>query len=312
MVSPRVSIVIPIYNGENFITDCLDSIEAQTYKDFEILVVNDGSTDMSLDVIENWKEKNPNLGNLRVFSTTNSGVSSARNTGILKSRGEFIAFLDCDDYWEPGKLDAQVKILDADSECIGSITNFFLVKNLPNGDRRRIRQINHGSIESLRIGWLSLLGNGGLISSSLVYRKNLEMLFSRDLSTAADLDFFLNLSSAGKMQIVQAPLVNYRIHGSQMHLNSTKLLHDYEILSMRLPDYGVSILEKVLMGNVFAMSALLEYSNRNIAKGFLFMRKSIFINIGSFFHVLTLVVWKRVRGKAQFLLWYIINMFRKN
>ncbi len=312
MNDPRVSIIIPLYNGEKFIEECLNSIVAQTYKDFEVLVINDGSTDGSLAAIERWKEKNLSLGNLQVISTANSGVSSARNTGVAMSKGEFIAFLDCDDYWEAGKLDAQVETLEEDYECVGSITNFFLVRDIQNGVPKRFRLIKHKDVESLRFGWLSLLGNGGLISSSLIYRKKLEIEFSRDLSTSADLDFFLNLSSAGKVQIVEAPLVNYRIHGSQMHLSAAKLVRDYEFLSKRLPNFGVPILEKVLMGNVFAMSALLEYSGRNFAQGFSFIKKSIDANFGSLPRILISVIWKRIRSKLNFLSWSIRKSFGMN
>jgi glycosyltransferase involved in cell wall biosynthesis len=312
MSNPRVSIIIPIFNGEKFIEECLDSVVAQTYKDFEILVINDGSTDGSLEVIQGWKEKNSNLEKLQVFSTSNSGVSSARNTGVAISKGEFIAFLDCDDYWEAGKLEAQVEALEEDDGCVGSITNFFVIRDLHNGVPQRFRLIKHKNIESLRFGWLSLLGNGGLISSSLVYRKKLQMEFSRDLSTSADLDFFLKLSSAGKVQIVGAPLVNYRIHGQQMHLSSTKLVHDYEFLAKRLPEYDVPILENVFMGNVFAMSTLLEYSDRDFAKGLLFMKKSIRANFSSLAKILFSVIWKRIRGKSNLLSWNIRNTFGKN
>jgi glycosyltransferase involved in cell wall biosynthesis len=312
MANPKVSIIIPLYNGENFIEGCLDSVFAQTYTDFEVLVVNDGSTDGSLAAIERWKAKNQYLNRLQVFSTSNFGVSSARNTGIAQSSGDFIAFLDCDDYWEKGKLNAQVKVLEEDSACIGSITNFFVVRDLASGAQKKLRLINHRSVESLRFGWLSLLGNGGLISSSLIYRKNLETVFSRDLSTSADLDFFLKLGSMGRLQLVETPLVNYRIHGSQMHLSSAKLVRDYLLLSKQLRNYGVPIMERVLMGNAFAMSALLEYSDGNFTQGFSFMKKSMRTNFGSLFQILASVVWKRIRGKSNLLLWRAENAFGKN
>jgi glycosyltransferase involved in cell wall biosynthesis len=311
MNNPRVSIIIPIYNGEKFIEECLDSVVTQTFKDFEILVVNDGSTDGSLMAIREWKEKNSNLEKVKVISTSNSGVSSARNTGVAMSRGEYIAFLDCDDYWEAGKLEAQVEALEKDSGCVGSITNFFVVRDSHKGAPRKFMLIKHKNIDSLRFGWLSLLGNGGLISSSLIYRKDSQIEFSRDLSTSADLDFFLRLSSVGRVQIVGAPLANYRIHGQQMHLNSNKLIRDYGFLSKRLPAYGDPILENVLMGNVFAMSTLLEYSGGNFAKGLLFMKESIRANSSSLVRILFSVIWKRIRGKFNLLSWNIRNVLGK-
>lgn len=307
MDNPKVSIIIPVFNGEDFIENSLNSVANQTYRNFEVLIINDGSTDSSLSIIEKWVSENASLVNVQVFSTTNSGVSSARNTGIQKSKGQYIAFLDCDDYWETGKLDAQVKILEADHKCMGAITNFFLVKNLRNGELRSFRLINHKNIESLRFGWFSLLGNGGLISSSLIYRKNLNLRFSNELSTSADLDFFLNLSFAGKVHIVGEPLVNYRIHGSQMHLSSVKLIHDYELLAKKLSSYDVQISKTALMGNALAMSALLEFSRRNFITGFSLIKKSFNTNYGSIFSILVSVIWKRVHSKLNFISWSLKN-----
>ncbi len=311
MDNPKVSVIIPVYNGENFIENSLDSVAAQTYKNLEILIINDGSTDESLPTIEKWMAEKASFVNVQVFSTRNSGVSSARNTGIQKSKGEYIAFLDCDDYWETGKLEAQVRILEEDHECVGAITNFFLVKDLRGGELRSFRLINHKNIESLRFGWFSLLGNGGLLSSSLIYRKSLGLRFSKELSTSADLDFFLNLSLTGKIQIVREPLVNYRIHGSQMHLSSVKLVHDFELLAKKLPSYDLLISEKALMGNVLAMSALLELSSGNLRKGFSLIKKSFKTNYGSMFSILISVLWKRVHSKLNYIFWHLENSLRK-
>ncbi len=311
MNNPKVSVIIPVFNGEEFIENSLDSIASQTYKSFEVLIINDGSTDNSLSIIQKWMNNNSSLVNVQVFSTANSGVSFARNTGIQKSKGEYIAFLDCDDYWEDKKLETQVRILEDDDACVGVITNFFLVKDF-NGDGLKIfRLINHKNIESLRMGWLSLLGNGGLISSSLIYRKNLSLKFSTDLSTSADLDFFLNLSIAGKVRIVDEPLVNYRIHGSQMHLNSAKLIHDYEILAERLLVYHVQFSKKVLMGNVLAMSALLEFSGGKFLKGLSSLNKSFKENWASIFAIVISILWKRARSKVNLVFWRFKNLPRK-
>jgi glycosyltransferase involved in cell wall biosynthesis len=305
--NPKVSIVIPVYNGESFIENGLNSVLAQTYKDFEVLIINDGSTDGSLLIIQRWASQNADFVNVRVFSTENSGVSSARNLGIEKSKGDYIAFLDCDDYWEPEKLEAQIMVLEKEHDYVGSITNFFLVKTLHNGGLRKFRLISHKNIGSLRFGWFSLLGNGGLISSSLVYRKNLAFRFSSELSTAADLDFFLNLSSTGEIQLVEKPLVNYRIHGSQMHLSAAKLIHDYRLLAKRLPGYDLPISERVVMGNAFAMSALLECSRGNFSNGMSLLQKSIRLNYASMFSIFISVIWKRVRSKSNFILWNLKN-----
>jgi glycosyltransferase involved in cell wall biosynthesis len=93
-MDPHFSIIIPLYNKENHIKDTLHSVWSQSFKDFEVIVVNDGSTDNSLQLLETVNDKR-----LRIFSTHNQGVSSARNYGISMARAKFIVFLDADDLW---------------------------------------------------------------------------------------------------------------------------------------------------------------------------------------------------------------------
>jgi glycosyltransferase involved in cell wall biosynthesis len=103
---PLISIIIPVYNGEKTIQKTIESVLQQTFKDFEIILINDGSQDSTLDVINNIKDER-----LRVFSYPNAGVSTSRNRGLALARGEFISFLDADDLWTPDKLETQLKAL---------------------------------------------------------------------------------------------------------------------------------------------------------------------------------------------------------
>lgn len=91
----RVSLIIPVYNVEAFLERCLDSVECQTYKDTEVIIVNDGSTDNSPEIIDRYVAKNPNF---KCFTIENSGQGGARNYGLEQATGEYIAFLDSDDY----------------------------------------------------------------------------------------------------------------------------------------------------------------------------------------------------------------------
>lgn len=95
MNNPKISIIIPVYNTEKYIAKCLDSVLAQTFKDFEVICIDDGSTDNSLEILKEYAQKDDRV---IIFSQTNKGVSVARNLGIEKSRGEFIQFVDADDW----------------------------------------------------------------------------------------------------------------------------------------------------------------------------------------------------------------------
>lgn len=117
-MNPFFSVIIPLYDKEDFIAKAVDSVLFQTFSDFEIIVVNDGSTDKSTDVIADFDDDR-----LRIFNTENKGAAAARNLGIKNARGKLIAFLDADDCWEKDHLSALRKLYhtfaDAGLYCTG-------------------------------------------------------------------------------------------------------------------------------------------------------------------------------------------------
>ena len=104
-----VSIIIPFYNEKNYFEECIESVLNQTYLNYEIIIINDGSDKIFEEKLENLQSKNPEK--IKVFNKKNEGVSLARNLGIQKSEGEYIAFLDADDSWLPDKLQHQINII---------------------------------------------------------------------------------------------------------------------------------------------------------------------------------------------------------
>ncbi len=109
---PRISVVIPAYNAERTILETIASVQAQTFSDFEILVINDGSNDATLAQLETVRDNR-----LRVCSYENGGLAAARNRGIREAKGDYIAFLDADDLWMPQKLECQVEALQRSPEA---------------------------------------------------------------------------------------------------------------------------------------------------------------------------------------------------
>ncbi len=107
-----ISIIIPVYNGEKTIRETIYSVLNQTYKNLEIIIINDGSTDSTLEVISSI----PN-SNIKVFSYPNTGVSTSRNRGIALAKGEYISFIDADDLWIPDKLEAQFNALQENPQA---------------------------------------------------------------------------------------------------------------------------------------------------------------------------------------------------
>jgi glycosyltransferase involved in cell wall biosynthesis len=120
--SQMISVIIPIYNVEKYLPQCLDSICAQTYRELEIILVDDGSADRSGGICDEWARKDPRI---RVIHKKNGGVSSARNEGLKAAKGSLIGFVDADDWLEPGMYEKMVRALlahpDADAVSCGYV-----------------------------------------------------------------------------------------------------------------------------------------------------------------------------------------------
>lgn len=122
-MKPRFSIIVPLYNKAPYVRHALESIAAQTFRDYEVIVVDDGSTDGSLDVVRDFVRNDGmsrlrlnepltlNDGRLTILSQPNAGVAAARNNGVEKSKGEYVCFLDADDWWEPNYLEEMDKLI---------------------------------------------------------------------------------------------------------------------------------------------------------------------------------------------------------
>src|SRR5262249_25956297 len=113
---PTVSVVMPVYNTEVFLADAIDSIVAQTFTDWELICVDDGSSDGSLDVLRRYERADPRM---RVVSRRNTCVARARNDGMAVARGRYIAAMDSDDVALPERLRRQVDYMDSHPECVG-------------------------------------------------------------------------------------------------------------------------------------------------------------------------------------------------
>ena len=120
---PLVSVIVPVYNVEKYLEECLDSIINQTLEDIEIICVNDGSTDNSLKILKKYAKKD---NRIKIINQKNCGLGCARNSGLNQSQGDYIFFLDSDDYLNPNILEKLYpKALESHSE-IGKLSHFDL------------------------------------------------------------------------------------------------------------------------------------------------------------------------------------------
>ena len=220
MNEPLVSVIIPNYNYENFIVRTVESVFSQTYKNFEIVVVDDGSNDNSIKVLNTFGNK------IKIIEQENAGVSAARNNGVKNSTGDYIAFLDADDVWLPEKLEKQMKKFETDSETGFVHSSMKLI----NSEDKQIGEICNGmegqvSEEFLRFKKGVVVGAG---STGVVKREIFNEIggFDSRLSTAADWDFCYRIAKKYKIGFVEEPLVLYLIHDSNMHSNISVMESD--------------------------------------------------------------------------------------
>ena len=114
---PSVSVIIPVYNGAATIAEAIDSVLAQSYRDFELIVVDDGSTDATAEVLRRY------AGSIKAITRANGGISAARNSGLRAADGKYVALLDCDDVWMPAMLERTVSALETNPDCVLAYTD---------------------------------------------------------------------------------------------------------------------------------------------------------------------------------------------
>ena len=233
-MQPAVSIVIPLYNKEKWIERTLSSLNNQTFSDWEAIIVDDGSTDQSVQVVENFILKNP--GNWIIIKKRNEGQCKARNAGITEARGEFIAFLDADDIWSKNKLADQVSILRENSD-ISLVISPYLIFSESN-KKASYRLVLHGDSRKMLTRWLKMKGYGagtestGMTRSTLL--KNIGS-FDESLSTSAGLNLTIELAKRGRIVFSNRTLMAYRIHTGQWHSDLQVLSRDMEALRNSSP-----------------------------------------------------------------------------
>jgi glycosyltransferase involved in cell wall biosynthesis len=218
--SAKVSVIIPNYNYADYVGDAIRSVLAQTYRNFEIIVVNNGSDDNSLDVLSGFTNE------IVVINQPNKGQSGARNSGIDKSTGDVIAFLDADDIWESTKLEKQLLVLSDDTQLVYCGLSRFDSKSGQTiaSDFPKYK----GSCSSYFLenpGAAVVLGGEStvLVTRDLIRKVG---MFDTDLSISAGWDFYRRCSLHTDFNFVPESLARYRIHGENMSFKSKERIRD--------------------------------------------------------------------------------------
>ena len=220
-MSKLVSVIIPAYNSANYIEATIVSVLEQSYENFELIVVDDGSTDNQDEIINALVQTDTRL---TYHHKKNGGVSSARNYGLTLAKGEYLAFLDADDLWLTDNLELKVKYLETSED------------GMVHSDAQEIDskgQLLNSFLEG-KSGWILddlLSWNGTCVpapSSILVKKEVVKDIgdFCLDLSNSADQEFFFRVASKYKIGRIPQVTWYYRLHENQMHTNIKLMEHD--------------------------------------------------------------------------------------
>ena len=219
---PLVSVIIPNYNYGKFLEKTINSVLDQTYSQIEILVIDNGSTDNSLEIISKFK------GDIKAILQENRGQSGSRNRGIEESNGSLLAFLDADDYWNKFKIEKQLELIHNQIDFIYSgvrqfdnETGLTIAEFIPKfrGECKDF-YIDFPSNSIVPAGESSILITRDLI--------NKIGLFNLNLNSASGRDFFRRCSAKTNFAFVPEICVNYRVHKNNMSTDTMKMIADTE------------------------------------------------------------------------------------
>ncbi|NJR15065.1 MAG: glycosyltransferase [Calothrix sp. CSU_2_0] len=242
--SPKISVIIPTYNRSHLIKDAIESVLNQTYQDFELIIIDDGSTDNTKEVLAEYGER------LQYIYQENQGRSAARNHGLNLAKGEYIAFLDSDDVWFPDKLARQVPILKSAPDNVVLVHGYKCIvdKNLQAipGWELKLRNL-YTLAERGEENYENYLYSNCIFTSTILVRKAAIMEvdgYDTSIKSMEDLDFYLRLLLHGYnfYFVSEPPLIKYRWHG----YNTDELSSDRSYLQV----YEKHLNECLKLGNL--------------------------------------------------------------
>lgn len=279
----KVSVIIPAYNAQKYLSETISSVINQTYQNLEIIIVDDGSTDKTKEIIHSFSDSR-----ITYFYQSNSGVSTARNKGIEIATGDYFAFLDSDDVWLEDNIEEKVELLERSNKYDIAFSSIIFI----NGQSERGEIYN--SVTKLDTKTLLSWQNNLITSPSILVctRRVIDEIkgFDSELSTAADQDFLFRASSKFKLIKLQKETVLYRIHGENMHQNISLMEKDHILAFKKAEKYNLFesfwFKQKCFSNLYFILAGSWWVNGKNKLKGLRFLIKSIIIYPPTIFRIL--------------------------
>jgi glycosyltransferase involved in cell wall biosynthesis len=226
MTSPKVSVAMPVYNSEKYLAKAVESILAQTFTDFEFLIVDDGSTDASRAILEQYSARDPRI---KLVSRPNTGYLVALNEMLERARGQYVARMDADDVALPERFERQVQYLDDHPECVLLASRVIIID--PDGDP--LQEMGY-ALTHEEIDGAFMNAQGQVIyHPSVMYRRRVVLelgCYRPEYYLTEDLDLFLRLAEIGRVASLAEPLLLYREH---LHKIGYRRLEQQEDVSRR-------------------------------------------------------------------------------
>ncbi len=252
----KISIIVPVYNVEKYLTKCLQSLVNQTFRDIEIICVNDGSTDNSLAVLNDFACSDSRV---KVITQDNSGVSSARNRGITESTAQYLMFLDGDDYYTPHACELAYEKIEATGADVGvfgitELYGFIMLSCIVN---KNIKKVCKKAVEP-DLWKFQTYSVNKIYKKSFLFEQNLK--FPVGVKTAEDLIFSLScLFKNPKYCFIDKPLYVYRKNrknsvttgdsGVKNDLDALKLFYQSEVFQQQAEEIQLKVIEKFCSGS---------------------------------------------------------------
>lgn len=223
--SPLVTVVMPAYNARRYVAEAIDSVLAQTLADFEFLIIDDGSTDGTGDILREYAGRDPRI---RVINQPNSGIGAALNRGIEQAQARYIARMDSDDICLPQRFARQVEFLERTPECVLVGSRVLLI------DQDGLPLFEMDSVQTThdRIDELLMEARWSIVHPSIMMRADLVRKiggYNNALVPVEDHDLFLRLAEVGRLANLPEVLLKYRKHP----MNSVKVLADRRVNALR-------------------------------------------------------------------------------
>lgn len=227
--SPTVTVIMPVYNSEQFIRDAIESVLGQTYTNFEFLIIDDASNDRTVSIVKSYNDPRIHL----IEKPQNTGYTLSLNMGLKKAKGRYIARMDSDDISLPKRFEKQVSFLDANPEFILCGTSYSII----DGNNRIILPETNDEIRLTLLHFNCIAHPTVMFKREILDRHFLE--YNPDMEPSEDYDLWVRLLTKGNLYNLQEILLHYRMHNSSV---SRKRIKEQEVTAVKV---RIELLQKI-------------------------------------------------------------------